>query len=152
MDDPEAGIEVSPHAAAAARDLVLLFRQLRDRMREVPSAGLTPAQASVLLRLDRDGASSTTLLAAAEGIRSQSMSATLAALEAKGLIERRPDPADGRRYIVSLSDAGRGAVRDGRELRHRWVAHALGERLTPEQLDAVASAIGLLTDAIRDAA
>ena len=135
-------------AALAARDTVLFFRQLRQRMREVPEGDLTPAQSSVLLRLDRDGASSTTLLAAAEGIRSQSMTATLNALHARGLIERRPDPGDGRRYIVTLSDAGRAHVSEGRELRHQWLTQALRERLEPEQLAAVRQSLALLGAAI----
>lgn len=139
---------VSDPAIAAARDVVLLFRELRQRMRELPAEGLTPGQASVLLRLQRDGASSTTLLAAAEGIRSQSMTATLNTLESRGLIERRADPDDGRRFIVTLTAAGRAEVRSGQELRHRWLAQALQEHLSAEQLAQVAQSIALVTDAI----
>ncbi|MFD0578937.1 MarR family winged helix-turn-helix transcriptional regulator [Dactylosporangium darangshiense] len=98
----------SPAAAAAARDLVVVFRRLRARLRELPSGGLTPSQTSVLVRLHRDGASTTTALALAEGVRSQSMTATLSALDDLGLIERSPDPDDGRRHIIALSAAGQG--------------------------------------------
>ncbi|RNI24728.1 MarR family winged helix-turn-helix transcriptional regulator [Flexivirga caeni] len=148
MTTTDEGSTASEAASAAARDVVLLFRQLRQRMREIPEGGLTSAQGAVLLRLDKDGPSSTTLLAAAEGVRSQSMTVTLNGLEAKGLIERRPDPADGRRAIVTLSDAGRDQVREGRELRHLWLAQALDARLAPEQLVAVNDSITLLTHAL----
>ncbi|ASW55222.1 MarR family winged helix-turn-helix transcriptional regulator [Plantactinospora sp. KBS50] len=138
----------SPAAAAAARDLVVLFRRVRGRMRGVATGGLTPSQASVLLRLEKDGASSTTLLAAAEGVRSQSMTATLNGLQERGLIERRPDPDDGRRYVVSLSEAGRIQVADDRQGRRDWLAQTLHERLTAEQLRLVNTALALVGEAI----
>lgn len=139
---------VSPAAGAAARDLVMLFRRLRRRMRELPSGGLTPSQTSVLLHLDKEGASSTTVLAAAEGVRPQSMTATLNALEGLGLLRRRPDPEDGRRQIITLSEAGRVQADGGREARHGWLARSLDERLTPEQLRTVNEALTLLGDVL----
>lgn len=140
--------EPSPAAAAAARDLVELFRRLRRRMRQVSSAGLTPSQASVLLRLCKDGASTTTVLATAEGVRSQSMTATLGALEQQGLIERSPDPEDGRRYIITPSEAGRRLAEEDRDSRHAWLIRSLDERLTAEQLDTVHEALGLLAEIV----
>src|SRR5262245_51210293 len=92
----------SPAASAAARDLIVLFRRLRGRIRQLTAGDLTPSQASVLARLNRDGASSTTVLARAEGVRPQSMTATLSSLDERGLIERHPDPEDGRRQVITL--------------------------------------------------
>jgi DNA-binding MarR family transcriptional regulator len=131
-------------AAAAARDLAVLFRRLRTRMRSVPTSGLTPSQSAVLLRLSKDGASSTTLLAIAEGVRSQSMTATLNALDALGLLERRPDPDDGRRQIITLSDAGRAQVSDDREGRREWLAQTLVDRYSDAELRTIVDAIALL--------
>ncbi|MFB9238181.1 MarR family winged helix-turn-helix transcriptional regulator [Plantactinospora siamensis] len=138
----------APAANAAARDLVVLFRRLRGRMRDISTNGLTPSQASVLLRLDKDGASSTTLLATAEGVRPQSMTATLNGLRERGLIERHPDPEDGRRTVITLSEAGRAQVGDDRRGRRDWLAQTLEERLTPEQLALVNTALALVSEAI----
>lgn len=138
----------SPAATAATRDLVELFRRLRHRLRQVSGGGLTPSQASVLLRLSKDGASTTTVLATAEGVRSQSMTATLGALERHGLLERHPDPEDGRRQIITLSDAGRQRAEDDRASRHAWLTRSLDERLTAAQLRTVNEALALLAEVV----
>jgi DNA-binding MarR family transcriptional regulator len=134
----------SPAAQDAARELVDLFRRLRARLRAVPAGDLTPTQAAVLLRLKKDGTSSTTVLAAAEGVRSQSMTATLNALDAAGLIERSADPEDGRRQIITLSPAGRAKAERDRLDRHAWLTRTFAERYTPEQLATINEAFALL--------
>jgi DNA-binding MarR family transcriptional regulator len=136
--------EPSPAAQDAARELVGLFRRLRARMRALPTGDLTPTQASVLMRLRKDGESSTTALAAAEGVRSQSMTATLNALDAAGLIERGADPEDGRRHVVTLSPAGLEKAELDRLDRHAWLAQAMDERYTPAQLRTITQALTLL--------
>lgn len=135
-----------PSAAAqdAARELVELFRRLRARLRALPAGDLTPSQSAVLLRLHKDGASTTTVLAAAEGVRSQSMTATLNALDAAGLIERTADPEDGRRQFVALSPAGRDKAARDRVDRHAWLAAAMAERYTPAELRTITEALALL--------
>ncbi len=138
----------SAAAIAAADDLVDLFRCLRRTMREMPTDGLTSAQSSVLLRLAKDGASSTTVLAIAEGVRSQSMTATLNALDAQGFIERRPDPEDGRRQIITLSRAGKTRVRTDRTKRHEWLARAMDDRFNRSELQTVAAALALLGELV----
>ena len=55
-------------------------------------------------------------------------------LAERGLIDRRPDPADGRGLLLSLSEAGR-AVQRGIGRRHaRGVARAVSSRLDPAEL------------------
>lgn len=142
----------TPSAAAreAARELVEVLRGLRARLRALPSGGLTPTQSAVLIRLKKDGASSTTVLAAAEGVRSQSMTATLNALDAAGLIARTPDPEDGRRHIVTLSPTGHTKAERDRVERYAWLAGALQERYTPDQLRTITEALGLLAQLAPD--
>jgi DNA-binding MarR family transcriptional regulator len=133
-------------AQDAAAELLELFRRLRARLRAVSVEGgdLTPTQAGVLMRLNKDGASSTTVLAAAEGVRSQSMTATLNALDAAGLIERSADPEDGRRQIITLSRSGREQAQLDRYGRYAWLIRAMDERYTPAQLDTITEALALL--------
>lgn len=142
----------TPSAAAreAARELVEVLRRLRARLRALPSGGLTPTQSAVLIRLSKDGASSTTVLAAAEGVRSQSMTATLNALDAAGLIARAPDPEDGRRHIVTLSPVGKGKAERDRLERYAWLARAMQERYTPDQLHTINEALALLAELAPD--
>jgi DNA-binding MarR family transcriptional regulator len=140
----------SAAAQDAAHDLVDLFSRLRSRLRSLPAGDLTPAQSAVLMRLAKDGASSTTVLATAEGVRSQSMTATLNALDAAGLIARDPDPGDGRRHIITLSPAGYAKAEQDRLSRYAWLVRALEERYNPAQLRTITEALALLEKVVRD--
>ena len=102
------------------------------------------AQASVLSRLDREGAQTTSALAAAERVRPQSMAQTLAELETAGLIARRPDPADGRRVLIELTPDGRDRVLEARGRREDWLAAAITEEFDPEEQQTLLAAVPLL--------
>ncbi|MFC4501157.1 MULTISPECIES: MarR family winged helix-turn-helix transcriptional regulator [Streptomyces] len=134
----------SAAAQTAAEDLAMVFRRLRGLLAAAPTGGLTPSQRSVLLRLEKNGASSTTLLATAEGVRSQSMTATLKSLDVAGMIERSPDPDDGRRQIITLSTEGRNRVEHDRRKRREWFAREMDRRYDPEQLATINEALTLL--------
>ena len=72
------------------------------------------------------------------------MGATLAALEARRLIERRPDPADGRRVVLSVTEAGLELLRDKRSARTEQLAQALSAGFTATELKQLAAAAPLL--------
>jgi DNA-binding MarR family transcriptional regulator len=75
------------------------------------------SQGSVLGRLDREGPQNTSKLAELERVRPQSMGQTVAELETQGLIARRPDPTDGRRSLIELTEAGRTELYEDRGRR-----------------------------------
>ena len=72
------------------------------------------------------------------------MGATLAELTRRGLAERRPDPADGRRVVISLTEAGQRFVRNKRTARTEQLAKALSDRFTREELDVLRAAAPLI--------
>ncbi|WP_027345144.1 MarR family winged helix-turn-helix transcriptional regulator [Hamadaea tsunoensis] len=132
-------------AARAAREIVVVFSRLRRRLREVSGVDdLTPSQTSVLSRLLKEGPSSASALATAERVRPQSMAAILTALDEQGLIRRQPDPADGRRQVIQLSEAGRGRTEGNRQAKEEWLVRTLAENLTEEEREVVTRAMGLL--------
>ena len=132
-------------ASALAAELHTLSGKLKRRLREQASAGdLTPSQISVLAHLDRDGPTTVTTLARTEGVRSQSMGATIAVLEAEGLVKGSPDPEDGRQTILSLTPACREMFRSGRAARHDWLLGAIQARLTAQEQEQLAAAMKLL--------
>jgi DNA-binding MarR family transcriptional regulator len=136
---------VSESAVRAAREVRTVFSRVRRRLKQTyDTEGLTPSQTSVLGRLDKDGPASTSDLAAAEGVRHQSMAATLAVLDERGLIQRRADPGDGRRQLVSVSKAGRAFLEDKRRRGEEWLARTLQERYTERERQAVLKALALL--------
>src|SRR3984957_12498100 len=132
-------------AWALAVELHALSGKLKRRLRALASAGdLTPSQTSVLMHLDRDGPTTVTALARVEGVRSQSMGATIAVLEAAGLVEGSPDPEDGRRTILSLTSACRELIKNGRAARHDWLFRNLQTKLTPQEQEQLAASVTLL--------
>jgi DNA-binding MarR family transcriptional regulator len=134
-----------PRAAKAlALELHGLSGKLKRRLREQASAGdLTPSQTSVLGHLDRHGPITVTALARMAGVRSQSMGATVASLEAAGLIKGSPDPADGRQTILSLTPACMALIKNGRAARMDWLLKAIQTKLTPQEQDQLAAAVKL---------
>lgn len=80
------------------------YSRLKRRLRaEGGAAEVTPSQGSALRQLHLLGPTTVTELAAAEGVRPQSMGATVASLQALGYVTGAPDPADGRRTILTLT-------------------------------------------------
>jgi len=136
---------LAPSSVRAARDLRVAVSRLRRRLVDVADTHeLTPSQLSVLSRLGKEGPASASDLAAAERIRPQSVAATLAVLEERALVIRRPDPGDGRRQLVSLSPAGTALFDDRRRHREEWLSRALEERLTESERQTVIDAAALL--------
>lgn len=132
-------------AAALAADLTASFGRLKRRLLEQASPGdLTPSQIAALIRLERDGPATVTALAQAEGVRSQSMGATVAVLETAGLVRGEPDPGDGRRTILSLTPACERLIREGRAARRQWLAGAILTRLSPQEQAGLEAAIALI--------
>ena len=119
--------------------------RLSRRLRENTHLGdFTWSQLKVLTRLERDGPATVTALAQAEGVRSQSMGATVAVLKDAGLVSGSPDPTDGRQTVLSLTAACREALRSGRAAKDDWLLRAIQTKLTPDEQQQLAAAIGLL--------
>ena len=132
-------------ASVVARQLRVAISQLIRRLREQTDASdLTRSQSSVLLRLEREGPATATELARAEGIRPQSMGAILAVLDEAGLTVGSPDPKDGRKINIRLTDAAQEQFRTGRLAKQDWLSRAIDTDLTPFELEQLAGAVELL--------
>lgn len=133
--------ELSTTARAVRQSVTRLARRLRSQRQ---AHGVSPMGMSVLARLYRDGTATPRYLAEAEHLAPQSLTRILAALEERRLIERRSDPADGRKALLTLTAAGRAALVADRAQRERWLAQAMAEELTPQELATVRAAAELL--------
>jgi DNA-binding MarR family transcriptional regulator len=134
-----------PAVSKVAGALRLSMGMLVRRLRQVRGVGeLTVPESSALARLDRGGTMSASALAALEQISAQSMGATLAGLEARGLVARRADPDDGRRVLVSPTKAGLQALRNVRDARTAVLAQALSSGFTRAELKQLMAAAPLI--------
>jgi len=129
-----------------AANLRLSIGLLLRRLRQVPTSDeLSLSESAALARLDRGGPATAAALARAEQISPQSMGATLASLESRGLIERAADPDDGRRVILSISAGGLELLRNRRNARTERLAEALSSGFTRDELEQL-NAVGPLLE------
>src|SRR5579875_3618440 len=120
----------TPEAGEIASDLRAVLSTLIRRLRAENRFPL--AHAAVLSRLER------------EGERPQSMAQTVADLEAEGLVQRRPDPADRRRAPLTLTDKGRQTIAADRRRREGWLAQEISSSLSERERRVLAEALALL--------
>jgi DNA-binding MarR family transcriptional regulator len=135
--------EANIHETAAA--LQLSVGLLKRRARETARDGeLSSPEMSVLSRLDRNGPGTTAALARWEQITPQAVGATVAVLEARELIARAPDPGDGRRSILTITQAGERALRAGRNALTDLMTGALSRGFTPGEIEQLRVAAPLI--------
>jgi len=131
--------------AAELRPIVL--RVARGLRKETEQLGITARQATLLWLVKRSPGLSLAELAAEEGISPPAMCGHVDRLEKAGLIERVRSNADRRRVGLRLTDEGERLLRRVRARRTTWLADRL-RTLEPQELDAIAGAIGPLTKLI----
>jgi len=108
------GVERDSSAQELLEGVSSLIRAVRciDHKHLMPGNGLRRSDASVLKVLMRDGEQRGGEIAAKLGVDASVVSRQLTALEADGLVSRRPDPADARVGLVRVSDAGQARLQD----------------------------------------
>ncbi|MET9032751.1 MarR family winged helix-turn-helix transcriptional regulator [Streptomyces mirabilis] len=122
----------------AVRALLLLMPRMVGRAKRIPvpaelqSPALAPRHLSLLSYLLFDGPLTVNDLAARLEVAPTTVSLMVGELSGKGILERREDPADRRRRIVSITDAQRPSI-------SAWLARGATawrqglEPLTPDQ-------------------
>ncbi len=136
--------EISPELLRAGGDLQVALGRVVRRLRQGYTAGeLTLSESSVLKRLDQDGPATPGVLAEQERVRPQAMGVTLQGLVERGLVARRPDAADGRKVLMSVTPAGAKLLTDRRSRTAQRFATALAE-FSPAERARLVAAIPLL--------
>ena len=132
-------------ARTLAAEMRTVFRKLKLRVREHGGGNdLTPSQASVLLRLEKDGSVTVSSLARTEGMRPQSMSAIVTPLQESGLVIGAPDPSDGRQTLMSLTPKCLKWLQEGRAARQDWLATTISQKLSVHEQEKLQAALELL--------
>ncbi len=86
-------------------------------------------------------------LAEAMRVHKSTVSRAVSALERMGLVERRPDPRDGRSHVLTASAHAQERVESYRRTSHAWLA-TLIEDWSPQDLGSFARQLGRLNDAM----
>jgi DNA-binding MarR family transcriptional regulator len=114
-------------AAAQLRlGIVRTARRLRQEA-AAEASGLTPTSTSALATIERHGPLTPSELAALERVQRPTATRTLRCLEREGLVERTPDPADGRSSLVAVNGAGRERLRRLRGRKNAFLAKRMRE-------------------------
>jgi DNA-binding MarR family transcriptional regulator len=136
---------------SAARLRMAIVRTSRRLRQEAAGAvgELTPTAAAALATVERHGPLTPSELAAIERVQRPTATRTLRVLTEAGLVERAPDPEDGRSALVSITAAGRDRLRRLRGRKNAYLARRM--RALPsadlETLDRAAEILeGILED------
>jgi DNA-binding MarR family transcriptional regulator len=107
--------------------------------------GLEQRHASTLLTIALYGPLTITQLAGRHHVTLKTASLIAVELEQSGLIQRREDPTDRRRTIVTIAKGKERAVHEGLNDRAAHLARALN-RLTPQQREGLITGLETLTE------
>ena len=112
METPD---DATPTHARIVEGLERLATALKsDDWSRAQAAGVNPTQLAILRALiGRHAGLSVKDLSSLLGVSQPTATDSILALERKALVEKRPDPADGRAVRVVVTDAGKALVRSG---------------------------------------
>jgi len=129
-------------AAQLRMALVRTARRLRQEA-AAEAGGLTPTSTSALAAIDVHGPLTPSELAAIERVKRPTMTRTLGCLEREGLIERTPDPADGRSSLIAINADGRERLRRLRGRKNAYLARRMRD-LSAEEVETLERAAEIL--------
>jgi DNA-binding MarR family transcriptional regulator len=139
--------ELTDSAAQLRMAIVRMARRLRQEA-AVEASGLTPTSTAALASIDAHGPLTPSELAEIERVKRPTMTRTLGCLEREGLIERTPDPADGRSSLIAINASGRERLRRLRGRKNAYLARRMRD-LPAADVEALERAAEIL-DRIRE--
>lgn len=144
MAKPDEKIEITEVAAHLRLAIARTARRLRQESMGREEVGvLTPTLLAALATVERCGPMTPSELADVEAVKRPTATRVLAKLEEIGLIERTPDPADGRSSLVSVTARGRDYLKRARGRKDALLAQKMAE-LPPEDVAALERASVIL--------
>jgi DNA-binding MarR family transcriptional regulator len=119
---------------SAARLRLAVVRTARRLRQEAAGGGteLSPTAASALATVERHGPLTPSELAKVERVKRPTATRTLRLLLEAGLVDRTPDPADGRSALVSINVTGRERLRRLRGRKNAYLARRMRDLPTDD--------------------
>ncbi|MEU6789458.1 MarR family transcriptional regulator [Nonomuraea angiospora] len=120
-----------------------LARRIRQLYTNASGDDISFTELAVLQRLEREGPHTSAQIAKLERVSAQAIGTVLTGLHRRGMVEREADPADGRRVITGITEAGKAALVGREQLITERLAAAV-DSLTPEERERLAAALPVL--------
>ena len=139
----DTGTDSPDHSEGASTLRIATFRLARRMRTQRAVDSMSDGQFAVLAALWTHGQHTLGELADRERVSAPSMNRTVNCLQESGYITRSADENDGRKVVISLTDAGRGVVAETARRRDAWVETALAE-LTPQERATLAEAAEIM--------
>ncbi|WP_300018149.1 MarR family transcriptional regulator [Pseudonocardia sp.] len=120
------------------REVSLLLRRSRSVLRALAGRvhpDIDAGSYAVLLAISRAGPLRLVDLADEFGLDKSTMSRQVTTLQSVGLVRRRPDPQDGRAFLLELSEDGRRRLEEVMRSRHEVWRQRLAAWSTQEIAD-----------------
>lgn len=134
-------VKTDEKSAVAA--LRVTIARIYRALRQSASSGITPSQVSVLFRVEQIEPVRMGVLAHLERITPATLSKVIDSLEALELVEREPDPLDGRVTLIRVSSHGRTLIDTQRAASTRALEIALAQ-MEPTQRDVLIDSLPAL--------
>src|ERR1700753_2599461 len=134
-------------ADSMAMRLAVAIKRLRARRREVDRSGSTVLPLSQLAsvhRLRKEGPATAAALAAREHVSQQAIAQILTSLKRAGFINATPDPTDGRKTLISVTEAARKLIDSMLASRSVCLTRAVESTIDHKEQAALEKAIELL--------
>jgi DNA-binding MarR family transcriptional regulator len=116
---------IETNLAETAAHLRLVINRAARRMRQEAGTELRASHASALTSVELHGPLTPSELAEVERIKRPTATRILRGLEEEGLVERTPDPKDGRSALISLTGEGRERLRRLRQRKNAYLARRM---------------------------
>src|SRR3954465_8279824 len=140
--DTKVDIPLSERAAHLRTAIVRTARRLRQEA-ATEATGLAPPSVAALATIERHGPMTPSEIADVERVKRPTITRTLGCLEREGLIDRAPDPADGRSALVAVNGAGRERLRRLRKRKNAYLARRMRD-LSAEEVETLERAAEIL--------
>ncbi len=146
MRTPGASPNPAPTAVAdpeLVSRLRLAIVRVARRTRASHLGGITPSQLSALVTIESHGPLTPSELAQREYVAAPTMTRILAALQVAGLVERVPNPDDGRSIRIATTPAAARLLAEGRREHTALLASRMA-RLDEAQIATLLAALPVL--------
>lgn len=130
-----------------ADSLRLAVTRTARRLRQEAGGGLSPTVLATLASIERNKVVTPGELARIEGVRRPTMTRAITRLADADLIDRRPDPEDGRSSLISVSEQGHRYLAEHRSRKSAWLANLI-EEMPDEDAQTLSKAAEILSHAL----